>query len=112
MKKILLFIIFLFLLTIGYSENEIKSESTKSTITITLTGKVSDILTNENLVGVQVYILGTNIKTYTDIDGNFSLENLPIDAYSIVVSYISYKSSICEIKNEQQKFLEIKLINY
>ena len=45
----------------------------------TVTGKVTD-LKGEPLIGVNVIVKGTTNGTVTNIDGNFSLANVPQDA--------------------------------
>ena len=38
--------------------------------------EVFDKSTNEELAGVVVAVEGTDMKTYTDMDGNFSIEGV------------------------------------
>ena len=64
--------------------------------TATLSGHVKDLNTGESLAGVVVEIEGTNIKTYTDFDGNFIIKNLKPGTYNVVASFISYKNSLIE----------------
>ena len=40
------------------------------------------------VVGASVLVEGTSIGTITDIDGNFTLANIPSDAKNLVISYI------------------------
>src|SRR5690606_21989501 len=56
--------------------------------------RVQGIVTDdagEPLVGVSVYIKGTKQGTVTDINGNFSIENVDENA-TLVVSYIGFES--------------------
>lgn len=57
---------------------------------ITLTGNVKDDL-NEGLPGVNVVVKGTTNGTITDLDGNYTLKNVPANAV-ITFSYIGFKS--------------------
>src|SRR5690554_3219575 len=57
---------------------------------ITLRGTVSDTR-GEPLIGVTVQVQGTAIGTVTDLDGNFSLSNVPSNA-TIEVSYVGMAS--------------------
>ena len=64
--------------------------------TISLTGKVIDFNSGEALTGVEIKIEGTDIKTYTDFDGNFKIEEVKPGNYNIIASYISYDKSLIE----------------
>ncbi len=54
-------------------------------------GKVVDN-TNEPLIGVSVTIKGTTKGASTDMDGNFTIKNIERGSYTIVASYIGYKT--------------------
>ncbi len=54
-------------------------------------GNVKDINTGELLTGVEVKLEGTDKKTYTDFEGNFSFSNVVPGVYNISLSYISYE---------------------
>ena len=73
-----------------------------------VSGTVNDVKTGELLVGVQVQIEGTDMKTYTDFDGTFSFINVKAGEYKVVTKYISYKTSIEKLevsaKNNELKF--------
>ncbi len=64
--------------------------------TISVTGSVSDFVSGENLTGVEIKLEGTNLKTYSDFDGNFTFKNLKPGTYNIIASYISYDKSLVE----------------
>lgn len=79
-----------------------------------ITGRVNDLSTGESLVGVEVSIEGTDIKTYTDLDGNFTFSSLPAGTYNIILSLISYNKSLIDgvkVANEKSNPLEVKLIS-
>lgn len=57
---------------------------------LNLRGTVTD-RTGESLIGVNVLVKGTNKGTATDLNGNFSLEDVNKDAV-LVFSYIGYQS--------------------
>ena len=44
------------------------------------------------IVGASVLVKGTTVGTVTDIDGNFSIPNVPENAKTLVVSFIGMKS--------------------
>lgn len=47
---------------------------------------------NEPIVGASVMVKGTKVGTATDVDGKFSIKNLPSKAKTLVVSYIGMKT--------------------
>ena len=72
---------------------------------LTITGNVLDN-TNIPVIGASVVIEGTTNGTITDIDGNFTLPNVPSQA-TIQVSFVGYKP--LSIKVNGQKKFNIKL---
>jgi len=100
MKKIafsLLIACFALVSFAGNDENKNETEtSAVSTATIQLSGVVTDKVSNEALVGVEIVIEGTNQKVYTDFDGKFTFSNLKPGEYNLVASYISYEKNIVE----------------
>jgi TonB-linked SusC/RagA family outer membrane protein len=72
---------------------------------VKISGIIKDAVTKEELIGVNVMILGTSIGTVTDVNGNFSL-SVPSNG-SVKVSYIGYQTQ--EIKITDQKTLNILL---
>ncbi len=77
-----------FLLTIfGFSANAQR----------VITGKVTDVLSGESLIGASVVVTGkTNIGTVTDFDGNYELQ-VPDDAKQLTFSYVGYTEQIMDI---------------
>jgi hypothetical protein len=62
----------------------------------TITGKVTDKLSNEELVGVIIDVEGTDISVFTDINGEYKLKNLKSGKYTLNIKYISYKETVVE----------------
>ena len=79
-------------------------------------GSVVDKITGENLAGVYVEIQGTNLKTYTDLDGKFSINGLIPGNYNIIIKYISYNSSTAtaakniQVNTGDNKSLNIEIL--
>lgn len=102
MKKLVFSIIALCIVVISTANNnETKTETPNETSSevisnVELTGCIIDSKSSETLVGVEVQIEGTDLKTYTNFDGNFSFENVKPGKYKIVASYISYEKNIVE----------------
>lgn len=62
---------------------------------ITVKGKVTDS-SGEALIGVTVQVQGTTTGTVTDIDGNFSLPNVPPNAI-LEASYVGMQTRLIEV---------------
>jgi len=77
----------------------------------TLSGVVVDQVTGEALAGATVCIEGTSTKTYTDLEGRFTLTLNPNSSYNLKVDYISYKETMLSNVKADNKAegLEIRL---
>ena len=66
--------------------------------------KVTGVVTSEEdglpVVGASVLVKGTTVGTVTDMDGKFTLTNVPSSAKTLVVSFIGMKSQELNIKSE------------
>ena len=113
MKQIILFlIIFITSIQFTLADNPIVPE-TNNNLQITIKGKVIDKKTKEALVGATISIGNSEYKVYTDLEGNFEIKNVKEGNYNIVVSYISYNSSLIEqtiAKSNEIPSLEIELV--
>ncbi|GAB2523418.1 TonB-dependent receptor [Spirosoma aerophilum] len=58
----------------------------------TIRGTVKDGKTKESLIGCTVRVDGTQLGSTTDIEGNFTLANVPAGTQKVVISYVSYKT--------------------
>jgi len=56
-----------------------------------VTGMVTD-QSGEALIGVNILVEGTNNGTSTDLNGEFTLQNVNLNSSSLLVSYIGYKT--------------------
>ena len=63
-----------------------------------ITGKVTDT-SGEPLPGATVMVKGTTIGTITDVDGNYSLSNVPDDA-TLVFSFVGMKTQEVVVGNQ------------
>lgn len=63
------------------------------TLKQTIRGRVVDIDMQTPLIGVTVYIDGSDpiIGTVTDQDGNFTFQELPVGRYKIIANYVGYE---------------------
>lgn len=55
---------------------------------ISLKGTVADAETGEPLIGATVRVIDTSLATITDIDGHFSIANVPAEAQLFEVGYV------------------------
>lgn len=94
MKKLI------FIIGISLTTHFTFAKKTDSILTkISLNGNVVDKISEEALVGVEVKIDGTELKTYTDFDGHFVIDNLKVGDYKLVTNYTSY--------NKKEKTLKL-----
>lgn len=57
----------------------------------TISGQVVDKVSQEPLIGVNILLLNTTIGVASDVNGKFSLSNVPIGTYSLRVTYLGYE---------------------
>jgi hypothetical protein len=82
--------------------------------TAAVSGKVLDNFTGETLAGVAISVEGTDLKVYTDLDGNFSINGIEPGTYNLILSMISYKNSFVEniqLQANEKEIIDIKLDN-
>lgn len=70
-------------------------------------GSITDSLTNNELFGANVILLGTSQGASTDFDGNFRVNNISEGKYKLKISYIGYKTKIFDIEIVKDRTLEI-----
>jgi outer membrane receptor for ferrienterochelin and colicin len=56
-----------------------------------IAGKITDAATGETLVSANIIVKGTSLGTISDIDGNYSILNIPPGVYSMSVTIIGYQ---------------------
>src|SRR5690606_30226145 len=57
----------------------------------TISGRVTDANNNEPIVGVNVVIPTLNIGAVSDIDGNYSIANVPVGTRVVVARFLGYQ---------------------
>ncbi|KUK78129.1 MAG: TonB-dependent receptor plug domain protein, partial [Proteiniphilum acetatigenes] len=62
----------------------------KAQTTIDVTGSVKDAMTDEELIGVTILVVGSDAGTVTDFNGNFQL-TVPVNS-RLRISYVGYTS--------------------
>ena len=63
-----------------------------------VTGNVTSSEDGEPVVGASVLVKGTNVGTITDIDGNFTISNVPSNATTLVVSFVGMQTQEVAIR--------------
>ena len=80
MKLTVFSILFAFLATLSFAQ------------TGTVRGIIKDAKTKEALIGATVQIGGTQLGVTTDIEGAFTIPNVPAGTQNVVISYVSYQN--------------------
>ena len=63
-------------------------------VDINVKGKIKDSQSKEPLIGATVKVVGSNIATVTDAEGNFSLTGMADGVYDIEIKYVGYKTAV------------------
>ncbi|MDR1203252.1 MAG: TonB-dependent receptor [Tannerellaceae bacterium] len=101
LRRLLVFVLFLtFVCNVAGAGIGITQQERK------VTGKVLSREDNDVVVGANVWIDGTTIGAVTDINGQFTLANVPAGAKTLVVSCIGLVSQKLPIKSEMTVYLE------
>ena len=71
-----------------------------ATVASAQTGKISgtivDKATNQPLIGANVLVVGTSFGAATDVNGNYSISNLPAGTYTLKATYLGYQDVFLE----------------
>lgn len=94
-RKVVMFLTYLFI-GIGLASAQVR----------TVKGNVTSAEDGLPVVGASVVVDGTAVGTVTDIDGNFSISNMPISAKTLTVSYIGMKMQKVAVKANLKIVLE------
>lgn len=86
MKKILFFIV---ALTIY-----INTVSTQTAKTGIINGVIKSAITQEPLTGANILVVGTTYGAVSDINGKYSIENIPVGTYIVRATLLGYESQI------------------
>lgn len=82
------------------------------TQTATLSGSVTDSISDETLIGVNIVFSGTTLGTATDLNGNYTVTDIPAGEYNIQISYVGYEKKLytgIKFSAGEQKKLNITL---
>lgn len=79
-KKLLFMMLALFMSASAYAQSG------------TLTGEVTDAETGEPLIGATVYIESIQKGAQTNIDGQFTVNDIPAGTYTVSITYVGYRA--------------------
>ncbi len=65
-----------------------------ASVTGKISGMVVDEITGEPIVGATIQVVGTEIGTTTDVDGEYFIMNIPSGSYDISVSFLGYEKVV------------------
>ncbi len=95
------FTIYLIISSILFSQNS------------TLEGSVADSLNENELIGANVFIVGTSLGAATNDDGSYKIKNVTPGTYKVKVSYIGYETKEIELDlSEPKKYEKNFFLNY
>jgi len=112
MKKTIITLAFAALIGFVYADKDGAKNTEPAAMpmqTVMLSGTVVDLASGEALAGVEVKIDGTDIKAYTDFDGNFEIPDVKPGKYNLIASYISYNNSLVENLDCEKKENEVNI---
>ena len=70
---------------------------------------VTDSITQKPLIGANVFLMGTSLGAATDIEGRYSISNIPQDKYIVKISYIGYKAKELEVQIQNNITTELNI---
>ena len=116
MKTTFLIIAIAFLSITAYADNNKSSKNVKTNKTeavekanfVNVSGIITDKKSNESLAGASIYIDGT--KYYSDLDGNFTIQNIKPGKHTVKVEFISYQSVEMEMDIRTNQEINIDLV--
>ena len=76
-----------------------------------MSGTIVDKKTGETLIGAVVRVTNTSLGGVTDLNGKYSIKNIPVGNYEIAIGMMSYEKLIekIEIKVGQNSNLDVSL---
>jgi outer membrane receptor for ferrienterochelin and colicins len=75
-----------------------------------INGHVVDAQTNEHLPSVTISLKGTAIGIATDATGHYFLKNIPVGEFTLVASYVGYRTEEQKVVMEANRTLEINFV--
>ena len=76
----------------------------------TLQGVVKDSVSNDALVGANVFLVGTSLGSAIDINGDYRITKIPNGDYTVKVSYLGYKAKEFKINIQNSKTIVLNVL--
>lgn len=77
---------------------------------VNVKGSIKDGKSKEPLIGATVKIVGSNIATVTDAEGNYRLSGIADGIYDIEIKYVGYKTAVKrQVKIEDDKLTTLDM---
>ena len=73
------------------------SPSASAQETGSITGTVADAETGQTIPGVNVVLVGENLGSATDVDGRYTIPDVPAGTYTLSASFVGYETAEAEI---------------
>ena len=73
----------------------------------TIMGRITDEQTGEPLPGATVTIRGTSIGSVTNLNGNYTLVQVPTGTQSVVISFLGYRDKVQEVEIKPNSTLSL-----
>ncbi len=99
MKKIIIALVVftaIFAQSATFASNDKTNTPDAPATAVSISGKVLDAITGEALVGAVVEVEGVDVSVFTDLEGQFSINNVQSGTYVLKVKYISYEDKKVE----------------
>lgn len=74
-----------------------------------ISGKVTDSATGEPIAGANILVKGKVVGTVTDVDGNFSLRVTDPPPFTLVFSFVGYRTIELPVASGNTENIEVKL---
>ena len=75
----------------------------------TVSGKVVDNISGEELPYANVYLEGTSLGTSTNDEGEFIIHQIPVGDYQLITTYIGYKDQTITVNVIAGNTLELDI---
>jgi TonB-dependent receptor len=95
-KNLLILFILILLISSGFSQG-------------TLIGVLTDSLTGDPLIGANIYLQGTALGASTDMDGTYRIEAVPFGSYTMVFSYLGYRTKKIPVNVESKSKIKVNI---
>ncbi len=75
----------------------------------TLQGVVKDSISQDALVGANVYLIGTSLGSAVDINGDYRINKIPFGNYTAKISYLGYKPKEIKINVQNENIVKLNV---